>query len=163
MQLYIQIRDGQPYEHPILEENLVAAFPDIDLNNLPPEFARFERVANPRLANIYQLDVVSYQWVGDVVKDVWTVQDKDPEEQNKIRAEQRQAAIDRWNSLPQRENFSAWVFNEDTLKYEPPIPRPTDGKYMWHGATHSWVQPPERPDDGKEYTLDFVAVAWVEI
>lgn len=47
MNLYIQIREGQPYQHPILEDNLVQAFPGIDLNNLPPGFARFVRVAQP--------------------------------------------------------------------------------------------------------------------
>ena len=163
MKLYIQIKEGQPYEHPIVEENLIAAFPHIDLDNLPPEFAPFERVENPKLANIYQIDVCSYQWVGNIVKDVWTVQEKNSEEQIEIRAKLRQTVIDSWNALPQRENFTAWIFNEITFQYEPPIPRPTTGQYIWHGATSTWVEPPQYPDDGKEYILDFASITWVEI
>ena len=31
MRLFIQIRDGQPFEHPIIEDNFREAFPDIDI------------------------------------------------------------------------------------------------------------------------------------
>jgi hypothetical protein len=44
MRLYLQIKDGAPFEHPITEANLKLAFPEIDLNNLPIEFAKFQRV-----------------------------------------------------------------------------------------------------------------------
>ena len=75
MRLFIQIRDGQPYEHPIMFDNFVQAFPDVDINNLPPEFANFERVREPRECGPLQVEELSYQWVGDIVKDVWTVRD----------------------------------------------------------------------------------------
>ena len=41
MELFIQIRNGQPFEHPIFGDNFRQAFPDVDVDNLPPEFARF--------------------------------------------------------------------------------------------------------------------------
>ena len=44
MELFIQIRDGLPFGHPIYGDNFRQAFPDVDLENLPPEFARFERI-----------------------------------------------------------------------------------------------------------------------
>ena len=44
MELYIQIRNGQPFEHPIFGDNFRQAFPGIDVDNLPPEFAVFQRV-----------------------------------------------------------------------------------------------------------------------
>ena len=44
MRLFIQIRDGAPFEHPIQEDNFKFAFPQIDMNNLPEEFMDFERV-----------------------------------------------------------------------------------------------------------------------
>ena len=59
--------------------------------------------------------------------------------------------------------FIAWVFNEETLKYEPPIPRPETGEYFWQGTTLSWVEKPQLPDDSKEYRLDFASATWVEI
>lgn len=74
MNLYIKIVDGQPIEHPITEENLLHAFPHIQLPNLPPGYARFERVqlheANLTL-DTFEKPINTYAWVGGVVKDVW--------------------------------------------------------------------------------------------
>ena len=41
MELFIRIKDGEPFEHPIFGDNFRAAFPDIDSDNLPPDFVRF--------------------------------------------------------------------------------------------------------------------------
>ena len=80
MELFIQIKNGQPFEHPILGDNFRQAFPHIDVNNLPPEFARFERVPCPNEATKYQANEVKYEWVNGVVKDVWFVRDLTDEE-----------------------------------------------------------------------------------
>lgn len=71
MELYIQIRDGQPFEHPIFGDNFREAFPHVDVNNLPPKFAKFERVERPYKNKTFEEEVYSYQWVDGVVKDVW--------------------------------------------------------------------------------------------
>lgn len=71
MELFIQIRDGQPYEHPIFADNFQQAFPHIDTNNLPPEFARFERIQQPAPGVYEVVEGPVYQWVDGVVKDVW--------------------------------------------------------------------------------------------
>lgn len=73
MELFIQIRDGQPYEHPIFADNFQQAFPHIDTNNLPPEFARFERIPQPAPGVYEVVEGPVYQWFGGMVKDVWTV------------------------------------------------------------------------------------------
>jgi hypothetical protein len=70
MELYIQIRDGEPFEHPILGDNFREAFPHIDTNNLPNEFARFERVPVPQDKEYEVHQGITYEWVGDVVRDV---------------------------------------------------------------------------------------------
>ena len=71
MDRFIQIRNGQPFEHPIMGDNFRQAFPHIDVNNLPPEFARFERVDQP-IPKIFEVvDGVKYEWVDGIVKDVW--------------------------------------------------------------------------------------------
>ena len=80
MELYIRIVNAQPFEHPIFGDNFRQAFPDIDVNNLPAEFARFERVECPNLATTFQVDEVTYQWVGNIVRDVWTVREMNVEE-----------------------------------------------------------------------------------
>jgi L-rhamnose isomerase len=74
LELYIQIRDGQPFEHPIFADNFKMAFPDVNINDLPADqFAKFIRVAAP-VPDTYELyEGVSYQWVDGVVKDVHTV------------------------------------------------------------------------------------------
>lgn len=34
---------------------------------------------------------------------------------------------------------SSWVLNEDTCQWEPPVPRPSDGKvYEWNETTQTW-------------------------
>lgn len=73
MELFIQIRNGQPYEHPIFADNFRAAFPYIDTDNLPSEFARFERTPQPEVGVYEVADGPIYEWVGPTVKDVWTV------------------------------------------------------------------------------------------
>jgi hypothetical protein len=80
MELYIQIRDGQPYEHPILGDNFREAFPQIDPDNLPSEFARFERIQAPAPNTYEVVEGPVYQWVGNIVKDVWTVRPMTDEE-----------------------------------------------------------------------------------
>jgi hypothetical protein len=85
MELFIRIKDGQPFEHPILGDNFRQAFPNIDVNNLPPEYARFERVEKPNSAGTFEVEELSYQWVDGIVKDVWTVrQMTDEEHQEKL-------------------------------------------------------------------------------
>jgi hypothetical protein len=70
MELYIQIRNGKPFDHPILDSNFKGAFPHIDTNNLPPEFARFERVTVPQDKKYEVYQETTYEWLGDIVTDV---------------------------------------------------------------------------------------------
>lgn len=80
MELFIQIRNGEPYEHPIFGDNFREAFPDIDPDNLPPEFARFIRVEKPLPDGVYRKVIGRYVWDGEAVTDFWEVVDMTPEE-----------------------------------------------------------------------------------
>ena len=71
MKLFIQIKDGTPVNHPIAEENFYQAFPHIDINNLPPEFAPFERVLEPAQNNSVRFVHNGYSLVGKVYQDTW--------------------------------------------------------------------------------------------
>jgi len=95
MNLYIRIKDGNPVDHPIMEDNFVQAFPDIDVNNLPSEFVKFERIERP-FAKPYTVYVgVTYQWVDGVVKDVH--QFRPMTEEERAETDARQAIkIARW-------------------------------------------------------------------
>lgn len=40
--------------------------------------------------------------------------------------------------------FASWVLNEDTCRWDAPVPYPTDGKrYRWDEDTVSWVEVPD--------------------
>jgi hypothetical protein len=80
LELYIQIRDGQPFEHPIFADNFREAFPDVDTENLPDTFAKFIRVDQP-VPDTYEVyEGVTYQWVDGVVRDVHSVRAMTDEE-----------------------------------------------------------------------------------
>lgn len=81
IELYIQIKDGQPFEHPIIGENFRQVFPDIDVNNLPLDrFAKFIRVKIPRPADTFEVAESQYHWDGNVVKDNWVYRPMTDEE-----------------------------------------------------------------------------------
>lgn len=81
LELYIQIVDGHPQDHPILAGNFKVAFPDVNVNDLPADrFAKFIRVAPPVLRTFEVYEGVSYLWVDNVVKDVHRVRDMTEEE-----------------------------------------------------------------------------------
>lgn len=99
LELYIQIRDGQPHEHPIFADNFRAAFPGVDTENLPDTFAKFIRVDQPALGTYEVYEGVTYQWVDGVVKDVHSVRPMTDEERAAKTAEltkrANQAKLDR--------------------------------------------------------------------
>ena len=160
MNLYIQIENGQPINHPAFEDNLIDAF-----NEVPATWEPFVRIELPILEEnqIFNDPKVTYEKVNGVWTDVFHIRDIDDETKTILKQKKINAYKTMWNALPQRDNFSAWVFNEDTIRYEPPIPRPTDRDVYWQGKTNSWVDRPPKPDDGKEYRIDFDTGTWVEV
>lgn len=134
MKLYIETENGVPKNHPAFEDNLLQAF-----GVIPENWIAFERVERPQL-NVYDVldqEHPEYQLVDGVYKDVWMVR---PMNDVEISAKQ-QRVKDSWASLPNRENFTAWVFDEVTCSYIPPAPRPDDGKlYRWDGTVNNWVE-----------------------
>jgi len=133
MELYIRVVDGKPFEHPILGDNFRQAFPDIDVNNLPPEFARFVRIAPPSVG-VYETLSVTYEFVDGAYTDIYQVVPMTEQQkidlQNAIKAD--------WKT---NGRFASWVFNEVECGFNAPIPYPTDGKrYLWDEPTISWVE-----------------------
>jgi len=92
LELYIQIRDGQPFEHPIFADNFREAFPDVDTENLPDTFAKFIRVDQPAIGTYEVYEGVTYQWFDDVVKDVHSVRPMTEEERAEKTAEMEAVA-----------------------------------------------------------------------
>jgi hypothetical protein len=113
MNLYIQIRNGQPHEHPIMGDNFRQAFPTIDTENLPPEFANFERIPAPEIGLFDVLEGPVYEWDNGIVKDVWTIRPMTDEEKAAKIAEY------------QARTPEGWTFDPETLTYIPPEAPPT--------------------------------------
>jgi len=167
MELFIRIQDGATVGHPIMGDNFAQAFPEIDKNNLPPEFARFVRVERPALEffQIFAQEQPTYELVGDVWTDVWHVRDMTPEE----KAEKIRILREAFDSRPQAENWAAWAFDESTCTISPPIPRPEPDEAKlaqniftyWCGADNNWKDTPVRPEGN--YKFDFIAWQWVEV
>ena len=158
MELYIRIKDGLPFEHPILGDNFRQAFPDIDTNNLPPEFARFVRVAAPALGPFEVYVDCVYELVDGVYTDVHNVRQMTDEEKAAV----HQRVIDAWALIPNAFNFTAWVLDEAALRMVPPTPRPVEeGKiFRWSGADNNWKEAPAKPEG--QYTFDFAQWAWIQ-
>lgn len=134
MNLYIQLQNGQPINHPIMEDNLRQAFPEMDINNLPETFARFERIASPGVGVYEVSEGTTYEWVDGIVKDVHHIRAMTLEE----RTAKQDAAKDEWQ---QNDGFASWIFNEENCRFEAPSPYPEDGKvYLWDESTTSWVE-----------------------
>jgi hypothetical protein len=158
MNLYIETdNNGNPINHPAFEDNLLDAF-----GSIPDHWEAFTRVERPVPAVYQVLDSQepTYEKNNGVWTDVWTVRDMTAEE----KTTKQQAEKDNWSALPNRDNFTAWTFDESTCRYVPPTPRPTDGNsYFWQGTTNSWVILLPYPDDGKQYKLDIPTATWVLI
>ena len=131
--LYIQIENGFPINHPAFENNLIQAF-----GVIPAHWQPFTRVQRP-VPGIYQVlvsDESTYQQVDGVWQDTWQLRDMTPDE----KVAKQQAAKDAWVALPNRDNFTAWIFDEATCSYVAPVSSPQDGnEYVWSGARNTWV------------------------
>jgi len=157
--LYIEIVDGVPANHPALESNIIAAFGEI-----PSRFVPFNRV-HPLDSNVtvgvYQKHKRIYALSEDGVTwtDTWHAEDMTPEEIS----QKQQTVKDHWAKHPAGDNHSAWTFNEELCKFQPPIPRPSDPppdghRHWWHGKTNSWRLLADPPHHG--YELNYETWEW---
>jgi hypothetical protein len=161
MNLYIETENGQTKNHPAFEENLLQAFGEIPSHWEP--FVRVERPV-PTLYQIFDSQEPTYQKIDGVWTDVWSLRDMTAEE----KSAKQQAAKDDWAALPNRDNFTAWTFDEATCTYLPPITYPTEQPpegqiYRWQGSSNSWVLAPIYPTDGKTYEWNFTDWSWEEV
>lgn len=133
MELYIRVKDGKPLEHPILGDNFRAAFPHIDTQKLPPDFARFIRTVPPTVGPYEVYIGATYEADGDFYTDVHHVHQMTNEERLAKQAFVKMT----W----QETGFASWLFDEKSCGFKPPVSRPNDGKnHHWDEASLSWVE-----------------------
>lgn len=168
MNLYIETENGQVKNHPAFEDNLIAAF-----GQIPEHWEPFVRVAEPVLEadQTFADPKITYEKVNGVWTDVYQIRNITAEEKIAKEAAEKQAKIDAfkeaWARFPQRENWATWVFNEETIQYDPPIPRPAPDQAkldagistFWCGAENGWKDSPVRPEG--DYKFDFLAWQWI--
>lgn len=135
MRCFIKIKDGQPVDHPIIEPNFREAFPEINTENLPPEFAEFIRHPQPEIGVYEVYQGVEYQWIDGKVQDVHLVREMiQSEKDEKIRLTKEQ-----WTNGG---GFASWIFNETECRFDPPVPYPEGDEIMvWDEPTLSWIRP----------------------
>lgn len=166
MNLYIEIENGAVKNHPAFEDNLIQAF-----GFVPSHWEPFTRVERPVLGmyEVLESQEPVYAKVNGVWTDVWSIREMTAEEKETVKQAAITAVQTAWAAREQVENWSAWVFNEETIKYEPPIPRPAPDKTklaqrimtFWCGADSNWKDTPVRPVGN--YKFDFFAWNWVEV
>lgn len=156
--LYIQVENGLPVNHPAFKINLIDAF-----GAIPDNWEPFIRIPNPTFNDknlVLEHPEPVYRKIDGVWRDVWYYRTKTAEEIEAVLAPIRE----QWANRPYAHNFTAWVLNEEKLIYEPPIPRPTGpGFYRWYGAENRWRLADPIPRDGKQYYFDFDNWVNVEI
>lgn len=157
MNLYIEIENGVPKNHPAFMDNLLQAF-----GFIPAHWEQFIRVERPILS-VYELmtaEEPTYEKINGFWMDVWHKRDMTAEE----KTTKQQATITAFNDREYASNWSAWTFDEATCTMIPPIPRPEPiaGKLVfWCGADNNWKEAPARPEGN--YKFDFIAWAWVAL
>ena len=136
MDCYIRVLNGAPFEHPIVKQNMSQAFPEINLDNLPPEFAGFIRIAAPILGVYEKNQTVAYDLAEGMAGTYTDVFHSDPLTAEEITAKQEGVKAE-WAVY----GHESWTFNEATCAYEAPIPYPDNGaSYIWQEETLSWVE-----------------------
>lgn len=135
-EFFIQIKDGQPFEHPLGRNNMQHLFPQHDLDNsVPDNFAVFNRIASPVPTNPYQKitgPVYTFNDKGEVY-DKWELLELTAEE----KAEKQDNVKNTW------EGPASWIFDEDTCLMKPakPYPGNIDGTppyYIWNELIQDW-------------------------
>lgn len=132
MNLFIQVENNEPINHPAVEENLMQVF-----GTIPANWEPFIRVSRP-IPDVYQVlesDNPTYEKINDVWTDVWAIRDMTSEE--KLARQNEVKSV--WMSSSMY--HPSWIFEEETCTYIPPVPYPTDGKqYVWDENTISWIE-----------------------
>lgn len=128
MNLFIKLKNNLPFEHPITEENMRSAFPEVNLDNPLPLFAPFQRISQPTLKFFEVCDGCTYVFDGEVVKDSWSTRSMTEEEK-----------LQKLNKFELNKPYPSWTLNTDIGLWEAPTPMPNDGKeYVWDEMTKLW-------------------------
>lgn len=112
----IRIENGQPYEHPIAIENFTSVYPDIDVNNLPSNFAKFKRIEPPQKKPFEVYVEGTYEFIDNIWQDVHHYRQMTQEEKAQAIAKELSRPNPNGHIFDE-ENF-VWIFNDSSLNEE---------------------------------------------
>lgn len=117
IQFFIQIKDGAPFEHPILKQNLFQAFPDLSFEELSQRFLPFKKTVGPILSPYEKIAREEYVLEEDnIVYQRFIVEEMTEEEKK----EKQNLIKTSWN-IQHKNNpeMLSWIFNEEKGMFEP--------------------------------------------
>lgn len=102
-ELYIQVVNGQPVDHPIAGWNLRMIYPDATEDNLPKGFERFTRMPPPVLDEYQVLEGVTYEKSNYGWHDRYHIRSMDPVERQQYddQKEHAQKVMEEIKSYPE--------------------------------------------------------------
>jgi len=158
VELFIRIKDGEPFQHPIFGDNFRQAFPDVDVNNLPAGYMRFIRKEPPQLGPYRKNLRAKYVVMGEYCTDEFVWDEMTDEERKAL----QEAVKAEWAS---NNGFASWWFDELTCRFMPPTPMPDPTKpYVWRESDQTWVLIPPQPEPSVEgWEFDVESEAWRKV
>jgi hypothetical protein len=159
MNLYIQIKDGQPINHPSLEENLLQAFGAVPEDWKP--FVRIELKDSGVIVGVYQKPVCVYtSQDGNTWQDTWSAVDMIEDEKQErylLLVEIQKNTIDSIkssaqniiSSLTNENDINCWntylsllnaiIITDPTQVYVPALPKKDNGVYKDRYVDGVWI------------------------
>lgn len=147
MELYIELVDENPINHPILKSNLEMI--GIDTNNLPSNYARFVRRTS--VCGVYEkIGSIDYVLYDGVYTDKYHYVP--------LTEEEKQAKQQRVKSEWAAGGHPSWIWNEENCKFNPPIPKPADAEgsfWSWNEESGIWedLLKPEQLLSSVDYSI----------
>lgn len=138
--LFIQVVDGKPVNHPATEENLRMFIDNFDPENPPATFEKFVRRQPEEAPKWKVVDRLPYAKVNGVWTDVFGIRDMMPQEKQEYVAALRRGF----------QFADTWSWDDDKGEWVPPVPYPTDGKfYLWANRQMRWILAPLTEEEMK--------------
>lgn len=117
LEMFIMIKDGQPYQSPLFKEALLKRIPNIDFENLPENIVRFKRGVSPSIGTYEVFLGTQYVWDNGIVTEQFNIRPMTTDEKHEKQITTKLLwKLTHGNDL---EKLNNWVFNEETCEYEP--------------------------------------------
>lgn len=111
--LFIEMRNGAPFEHPILESNLRLFYPNLDPENPPEGYAKFNRIPIRELGP-FEAYMATYYEFANEEKTIW-------QDVHHIRQLTLAERAEKIREARKNSPGEGWALDENTLKWIPPI------------------------------------------